>query len=93
MISYENYIDKLKGVEAKTNFDQAFAQVFHKRVYYYPKLAMAAALTVLVVFFSLFGVQSYYQANNSSDDVLVSYVFESGESSNGAMLVDYVFER
>jgi len=91
MISYENYIGKLKESRPKINFDQVFAQVFHKRIYYFPKLAMAAALTVFVVFLSLFGVQSSYQASKS-DDILMSYVFDSDQSS-GAVVVDYVFDN
>ncbi|MFH1361042.1 MAG: hypothetical protein ABIH69_00070 [bacterium] len=92
-LSYDEYISQLKQVSPKINFDQAYASIFHKRVYYFPKLAIAAALTVLVVFLSLFGVQSYYQAINNRDDVLVSYVFDNSEPASGAVLTDYVFDR
>ena len=89
-LSYDEYISQLKQVSPRINYDQAYASIFHKRLFYFPKLAMASAMAVIVIVLSFFLTQSAYQASNN--DIMMSYVFSNGQES-GEVLLDYVFKN
>lgn len=92
MTSYNKYTGKLKGMEFPVHYDQMFERleenIAKKKIPRF-SLAIASALAVFLIAFSVYYSYPVKQADRN-DDTLMAYLFEE-ENINGNLLTAYVF--
>lgn len=86
-MAYNKYIDGLKKDPAAPDFNELYSRIERQAVVRpRARLALAGALAVVLVVFSVY----FFQARQTGGEMLMSYVFEK-ESIDGPLL-DYVFK-
>lgn len=91
MISYEEYVGKVKAGRAETDFDGMYRAIGRKiadRQKIRARSALAGVLAVVVI-----GLVAYfsYPIRPGGNGQLVSYVFDQPQEVSDGPVIDYVF--
>jgi len=94
MDNYKQYINKLREVEAKIDYDRMYTQIerkiSQKSIFGLPKIGLALASAVAVLFISFVAYFSYTPYVSTDDKTMVAYLFEQ-EEMNGDPVMNYIF--
>ena len=90
MISYDDYIKKLKEGGGEPDYGRLYAgvneRITNSKRFSATRLALAGALTLMLFGFTFY--YNYYSA--SGDSILMSYIM-NGEGMGQGPVIDYIF--
>ena len=90
MISYDDYINKLKEGGGDPDYGRMHTRIKQRiagrKRFTATKLALAGALTLMLVGFTFY--YNYYSA--SGNDIMMSYIMNGQEAEQGPV-IDYIF--
>lgn len=91
MISYEEYVGKVKAGRAETDFDAMYQATLRKiadRQKIRARSALAGVVAILVIGFAAYFSYPIRQGGNGQ---LFSYVFDQPQEVSDGPVIDYVF--